>query len=156
MEYHLDYEPYDQTILKQEANEVIIPSYEGQMGILNNHIPLITFLRPGIITIKGTNVEKNFFIKEGTVEFSNNNLLILTSTARDLANEIKPVLFDIITEISETPKGNMNPTELKGMLDVCYKIIAQIYGMGNPQVQVTNVEYPQINFKWDWEQDEDT
>ena len=40
----------DQTILKQEANEVIIPSFEGQMGILNNHIPLITFLRPGIIT----------------------------------------------------------------------------------------------------------
>ena len=40
-----------QTILKQETNEVIIPSFEGQMGILNNHIPLITFLRPGIITI---------------------------------------------------------------------------------------------------------
>ena len=83
-------------------------------------------------------------------------LSYIGETARDLANEIKPVLFDIITEISETPKGNMNPTELKGMLDVCYKIIAQIYGMGNPQVQVTNVEYPQINFKWDWEQDEDT
>ena len=49
----------DQTILKQEANEVTIPSYEGQMGILNNHIPLITFLRPGIVIIK-TNVEKNF------------------------------------------------------------------------------------------------
>ena len=42
----------DQTILKQETNEVIIPSFEGQMGILNNHIPLITFLRPGIVTIK--------------------------------------------------------------------------------------------------------
>ena len=47
------------------------------------------------------------------------------------------------------------PTELKGILDVCYKILAQIYGFGNPQVQVTNVEYPQINFKWDWEQDGD-
>ena len=40
----------DQTILKQETSEVVIPSFEGQMGILNNHIPLITFLRPGIIT----------------------------------------------------------------------------------------------------------
>jgi hypothetical protein len=49
----------------------------------------------------------------------------------------------------------MNPTELKGILDVCYKILAQIYGFGNPQVQVTNVEYPQINFKWDWEQDDE-
>ena len=75
----------DQTILKQETNEVIIPSFEGQMGILNNHIPLITFLRPGIITIKAVG-EKKFYVEEGTVEFSNNNLLILTSTARDLAN----------------------------------------------------------------------
>ena len=65
----------DQTILKQEANEVIIPSFEGQMGILNNHIPLITFLRPGIITIK-TEGEKKYYVEEGTVEFSNNNLSI--------------------------------------------------------------------------------
>ena len=75
----------DQTILKQETNEVIIPSFEGQMGILNNHIPLITFLRPGIVTIKAEG-EKRYYIEEGTVEFSNNNLLILTSTAIDLVN----------------------------------------------------------------------
>ncbi len=75
----------DQTILKQETNEVIIPSFEGQMGILNNHIPLITFLRPGIITIKAES-EKKFYVEEGTVEFSNNNLLILTSSSKNLAN----------------------------------------------------------------------
>ena len=85
----------DQSILKQEANEVTIPSYEGQMGILNNHIPLITFLRPGIITIK-TDVEKKFYVEEGTVEFSNNNLLILTSTARDLANFDKVLVLSLI------------------------------------------------------------
>ena len=56
----------DQTILKKEATEVTIPSYEGQMGILNNHIPLITFLRPGIITIT-SKVEKKFYVEEGTV-----------------------------------------------------------------------------------------
>ena len=54
----------DQTILKQETNEVIIPSFEGQMGILNNHIPLITFLRPGIITIKAEG-EKKYYAEEG-------------------------------------------------------------------------------------------
>ena len=84
----------DQTIFKQEANEAIIPSYEGQMGILNNHIPLITFLRPGIITIK-SNVEKKFYVEEGTVEFSSNNLLILTSTARDLASFDKTLVNDL-------------------------------------------------------------
>ena len=73
----------DKSILRSEANEVTIPSYEGQMGILKDHIPLITFLRPGIISILDQKTKK-YYVEEGTVEFSNNNLLILTSTARDL------------------------------------------------------------------------
>ena len=85
----------DQTILKQETNEVIIPSFEGQMGILNNHIPLITFLRPGIITIK-TEGEKKYYVEEGTVEFSNNNLLILTSTAINLASLEKSKINELL------------------------------------------------------------
>ena len=62
----------DKSILKSEASEVTIPSYEGQMGILKDHIPLITFLRPGLIVIKENSVEKKFFIEDGTVEFSKN------------------------------------------------------------------------------------
>ena len=110
----------DRTILKQAANEVIIPSYEGQMGILSNHIPLITFLRPGIITIKGTNVEKNFFIKEGTVEFSNNNLLILTSTARDLANFDKMTINNLLQK-AEVKLNNTDSTDKERYI-VSYEI----------------------------------
>ena len=93
----------DHTILKQETNEVIIPSFEGLMGILNNHIPLITFLRPGIITIKAEG-EKRYYVEEGTVEFSNNNLLILTSTARDLADLDKSK----INELLQKAEANLN------------------------------------------------
>ena len=93
----------NKTILKQEADEVTIPSYEGQMGILNNHIPLITFLRPGIVMIK-TDVEKKFYVEEGTVEFSDNNLLILTSTARDLLNLDK----NKINELLQKVEANLN------------------------------------------------
>ena len=75
----------DGTLFKSETSEVIIPSYEGEMGILKEHIPLITFLRPGIIKIKD-NEEKSFFVEEGTVEFVNNSLLILTSTAKELTD----------------------------------------------------------------------
>mgnify|MGYP000206058935 CR=1 FL=1 len=110
----------DRTILKQGANEVIIPSYEGQMGILSNHIPLITFLRPGIITIKGTNVEKFFFIKEGTVEFSNNNLLILTSTARDLANLDKMTINNLLQK-AEVKLKNTDSTDKERYI-VSYEI----------------------------------
>ena len=76
-------------------------------------------------------------------------------TARDLADNLKPLIFKIISEINERDLASMNPTELKGILDVCYKMISQIYGLGSPQVQVTQVEYPQIKFKWDWEQDDE-
>ena len=110
----------DQTILKQEANEVTIPSYEGQMGILNNHIPLITFLRPGIITINKTDVEKKFYVEEGTVEFSNNNLLILTSTARDLANFDKALINDLLKK-AEIQFNNTDTTD-KNRYVVSYKI----------------------------------
>ena len=77
----------DGTLFKSETSEVIIPSYEGEMGILKEHIPLITFLRPGIIKIKDKDNEgKSFFVEEGTVEFVNNSLLILTSTAKELTD----------------------------------------------------------------------
>ena len=109
----------DQTILKQEANEVTIPSYEGQMGILNNHIPLITFLRPGIITIK-TNIEKKFYVEEGTVEFSNNSLLILTSTAIDLKNLEKKSIIDLLEESEKKLKDN-NFTDKEKYI-ISYKI----------------------------------
>ena len=95
----------NQTILKQEADEVTIPSYEGQMGILKNHIPLITFLRPGIITINKTDVEKKFYVEEGTVEFSNNNLLILTSKAKEL-NDFNAELLE--KSINEAEKKISN------------------------------------------------
>ena len=87
----------DQTMLKSEATEVTIPSYEGLMGILKDHTPFITFLRPGFIIIKNTE-EKKFYVEEGTVEFSSNNLLILTSTVKDLENFDRGKVENLIQE----------------------------------------------------------
>ena len=95
----------DKTILKSEATEVTIPSFEGQMGILKDHIPLITFLRPGIIIVQNQE-EKKYFIEEGTVEFSDNNLLILTSTVKDLKNINKNSINDLIDQAEKKLKDN--------------------------------------------------
>lgn len=95
----------DQTILKSEATEVTIPSYEGQMGILKNHIPLITFLRPGLILIKGQELTK-YYVEEGTVEFSNNNLLILTSTAKDLKKFDNRSIIELLKVAEKKMKDN--------------------------------------------------
>ena len=110
----------DKSILKSEASEVTIPSYEGQMGILKDHIPLITFLRPGLIVIKENSVEKRFFVEDGTVEFSNNNLLILTSTAKNLDNLDKNSL-DVIIKNSEE-KINKDGLSDKERYLLSYKI----------------------------------
>ena len=90
----------EKTILKTDASEVILPSYEGEIGILKNHIPLITFLRPGLIKIKGS-MEIIFFAEDGTVEFVKNNLLILTSTAYKLS-EISKTYIEQLLNKSET------------------------------------------------------
>ena len=87
----------DKSILKMETSEVVIPSFEGEMGILKDHIPLITFLRPGFINIK-SNTEQKIFVEEGTVEFSNNNLLILTSTAIEVTKMSKKFIDNLISE----------------------------------------------------------
>ena len=89
----------DKSILKTNTSEVIIPSYEGEMGILKDHIPLITFLRPGLVSISGDN-EKKFFVEEGTVEFAENNLLILTSTAKEIST-INKILIDTLISDAE-------------------------------------------------------
>jgi len=95
----------DKTILKSEATEVTIPSFEGQMGILKDHIPLITFLRPGFIIVQNQE-EKKYFIEEGIVEFSDNNLLILTSTAKDLNIMEKNSINDLIDQAEKKLKDS--------------------------------------------------
>jgi len=90
----------EKTILKAETSEVSIPSYEGELGILKDHISLITFLRPGVIIIQKNKQEK-YFIEEGTVEFKNNNLLILTSTIINLENLELNLIDEMIKKTEE-------------------------------------------------------
>ena len=65
---------------KEDATEVIVPALEGEMGILKDHISIISFLKPGIIKILSKSGDENFYVEDGIVEFKNNNLSILTST----------------------------------------------------------------------------
>ena len=77
----------EKIIFSENASMVTFPSYEGDMSILKNHISIITFLRPGIIKIEKD--EKNteiFFIQEGAVEYFNDSLVILSSTAENIKN----------------------------------------------------------------------
>ena len=68
--------PEKSFLSKDNVSEVVIPAFEGEIGILKDHISLITFLRPGIIEVEGNQTNEKFFAEGGTVEFKNNNLLI--------------------------------------------------------------------------------
>tara|TARA_B100001029_G_scaffold154612_1_gene138946 strand:- start:32 stop:424 length:393 start_codon:yes stop_codon:yes gene_type:complete len=100
----------DEKIFSSNVKEVLIPSFEGQMTILKDHIPIITFLRPGFVEIKNQNESLKFFIEEGTVEFLNNKMLILTTSAKNLKD------FDS-TKVSELIKIVEKAIEEKNLSD---------------------------------------
>ena len=78
---------------KEDISEVVIPAIEGEMGILKDHIPLISFLKPGIIKVFSGSDEENFYVEDGIVEFKDNTLSILTSSIFNL-NEVNKIFVN--------------------------------------------------------------
>ena len=72
--------PEKSFLSEENVTEVIIPAFEGEMGILKDHISIISFLKPGIIKVYSKSEEKKYFVEDGIVEFKDNNLSILTSS----------------------------------------------------------------------------
>ena len=91
----------DQTIIKTDTKQVTIPSFEGLMGILKDHISLVTFLRPGFIEVQTDKGSDKFFVEDGIVEFNNNHLLILSSTAVNVKSLSKNQIDKMIQDSEE-------------------------------------------------------
>ena len=72
--------PEKSFLIKEDVSEVVVPAFEGEMGILKDHISIISFLKPGIIKIYSKNNEEKFYVEDGIVEFKDNSLSILTSS----------------------------------------------------------------------------
>ena len=83
---------------QEDINEVVLPAFEGEMGILKDHIPIISFLKPGIIKTFSKSGEKNFFVEDGIVEFRNDNLSILTSSIFDVNKMDKNKIDEILKQ----------------------------------------------------------
>ena len=92
----------EKKLFAEKGRSVTIPSFEGEMTILPDHISIITFLRPGVININEN--KKKYFVEEGTIEFSKNNLTILSSTIIDLDSLSK----DVILSMLEASKKELN------------------------------------------------
>ena len=93
--------PEKSFLVKDDVSEVVVPAYEGEMGILKDHISIISFLKPGIIKILSKSGDESYYIEDGIVEFKNNNLSILTSSIFNIADMDKSKLQDLLKQAEE-------------------------------------------------------
>ena len=102
---------------KEDVTEVVVPAFEGEMGILKDHISIISFLKPGIITIQARSGEEKYYVEDGIVEFKNNNLSVLTSSILNLKDIEKNKLEDLL-KLAEEEANKMDLSdELKYLAD---------------------------------------
>ena len=83
---------------KEDVTEVVVPAFEGEMGILKDHIPIISFLKPGIIKVLRKSEEESYFIEDGILEFKENHLSILTSSIIKVSDLSKEKIDKIISD----------------------------------------------------------
>tara|TARA_B100000035_G_C20713096_1_gene427863 strand:+ start:37 stop:429 length:393 start_codon:yes stop_codon:yes gene_type:complete len=94
---------------KEDAIEVVVPAFEGEMGILKDHISMISFLKPGIIKIYSKSSEDQYYIEDGILEFKENNLSVLTSKIFNLKDLEKSKIQELLKLAEEdTNKVNIN------------------------------------------------
>ena len=97
--------PEKSFLVKEDASEVVVPAFEGEMGILKDHISIISFLKPGIIKILSKSGDENYYVEDGIVEFKNNNLSILTSSIFNLTDLDKSKQQDL-SKLAEEEASN--------------------------------------------------
>ncbi len=83
---------------KDNVSEVVVPAFEGEVGILKDHISIISFLKPGIVKVFTESEEENFYVEDGIIEFKDNSLSILTSSIFDIKNVEKNKISNSIAE----------------------------------------------------------
>ena len=101
--------PEKSFLVKEDVLEAVVPAFEGEMGILKDHISIISFLKPGIIKILSKSGDENYYVEDGIVEFKNNNLSILTSSIfnlTDLDKSKKQELLNLAEEEASNPEIN--------------------------------------------------
>ena len=118
--------PEKSFLSKDDVTEVVVPAFEGEIGILKDHISIISFLKPGIIKIFSKSGEESFYVNDGIIEFKNNNLSILTS----LILNLKDIDKEKILEIQKSAEEELNKSEIndqeKYLLDQKLEVLKSI------------------------------
>ena len=126
-EYSLEIvNPEKSFLLKDDVTEVVVPAFEGEIGILKDHISIISFLKPGIIKVFSKSGEDSYYVNDGIIEFKNNNLSILTS----LILNLKDIDKGKISEIQKSAEEELGNSEIsdqeKYLLDQKIEVLKSI------------------------------
>ncbi len=118
--------PEKSFLKKEDVIEVVVPAFEGEMGILKDHISIISFLKPGIIKILSKIDEEKYYVEDGIVEFKNNNLSILTSSILKLSDIDKSKQQDLISSAEEQSKSAEINDQARYLIDQKLEVLKSL------------------------------
>ncbi len=118
--------PEKSFLVQEDVSEVVVPAFEGEMGILKDHISIISFLKPGIIKIFSKSGNENYYVEDGIVEFKNNNLSILTSNIFNVADIDKLKQETLLKKAEEEASKTEISDQSKYLADQKVKVLRSI------------------------------
>jgi len=111
---------------KDDVIEAIVPAFEGEMGILKDHISIISFLKPGIVSVNSKSGEEKFFVEDGIVEFKDNNLSVLTSSIFNLKDIDKNKIQDLIKKAEDEANKSELSDQARFLVDQKIDVLRSI------------------------------
>ena len=118
--------PESSFLTKEEVTEVVVPAFEGDMGILKDHIPIISFLKPGLVKIFEGSNEETYYVDDGIVEFKNNCLSILTSNIFDIKKMDKNVVRETLAKAEQEIQKNEISDQNKYLIDQKIEVLKNL------------------------------
>ena len=118
--------PEKSFLSREDVTEVIVPAFEGEMGILKDHISIISFLKPGIIKTYFKSGEEKFYVEDGIVEFKDNILSVLTSSIINLKEMEKTKVQDLISAAEEDSSKSEISDQSKYILDQKIEVLKNL------------------------------
>ena len=118
--------PEKSFLSKDEVSEVVVPAFEGEMGILKDHISIISFLKPGIIKVYSKSEEKKYFVEDGIVEFKDNSLSILTSSIYNMSDLDRNKIDQIVKEAEKESRGDNIDDQKRYLIDQKIEVLKNL------------------------------
>ena len=118
--------PEQSFLIKEDATEVVVPAFEGEIGILKDHISIISFLKPGLIKIFSESGEEKYYIEDGIVEFKNNSLSVLTGSIFNIKDFNKDKINKLLKEAEDSSKSNEISDQNKYLVDQKIEVLKTI------------------------------